>query len=632
MRWCRTAASVVLFLLLASSAHAAWLRLDSPNFVVIGDASERQLRDIAVKFEAFREILGRVRGNEVAIAAVPTVIIVFRSASAFEPYRPRYQGKAIEAAGLFVGGQDINHIAFVNDGTDQAPRVMYHEYAHLVISNAAGRIPVWLNEGLAEVYSTFELTRDGRQALIGRPIGEHLGLLSRERLLKLPELLQVEHSSPLYNEGERRSVFYAQAWALVHMINFGDPPRVNQLGAYVQRLSEGAQPTEAWKEAFGADRIERELERYVSRASYKAIQHRFSDKLSRFEANARPIAPEEKRAYLAHFLLAQGRREEAANQLALADSGEQNALVRAVRAHGDVAAGDYAAAVQRVTEAGPVDDWLVAYYAGVAISECVQREPSQRGEPIQAANRFFDTAERHRVFPNAVIRRASMTVAANTPPADATILAVQGARNAAPGREDYAFVHAQLLAAKSDFRGARNVLGPLLSLSHEPRVREAARSLMGSIVTVERQRADADARRASNPAEASAAMSTSDGPSPSSSPGRPGAPLPPTSQTLAVFREVKEGEEQVDGTLQGIECRPGGAAVFVVRVSDKIVRLAARRMDQVDFITYRDDLSGSVSCGALKEPMRVYVTSRRASTAGESPAVVAVEFLPKDMQ
>lgn len=618
MGCCGRAASVLCLVLLASPAHAAWHRLDSPNFVVVGDASERQLRDVAVRFEAFREVLGRLRGNDVAIAAVPTVILVFRSDKAFDPYKPQYQGKAIKVDGLFVSGQDVNHIAFVNDGADQAPRIMYHEYAHLVIANASGRIPVWLNEGLAEVYSTFELTRDGRQALIGRPIGEHLALLSRERLLKLPELLQVDHSSPLYNEGERRSVFYAQAWALVHMINFGEASRLDQLRAYVQRLSEGAPPEDAWKQAFGADRIDRELERYVTRASYRAVQHRFSDKLSQFEAKARPLAPEEMHAFLAHFLLAQGRRDEAAKQLAaIPEAAERNALVRAVRAHGDAAGGDHGAALQRLSQLENADDWLASYYAAVAMSECVLRAPDRRAEPLAAARRFFEAAERQRVFPNAVIRRAALELSAGGPPADATILAVQGARNAAPGREDYAFVHAQLLARKSEFAAARSVAGPLLA-STDARIRENGRSLMKWIVELEKHQASRAAAEAQQSAQPPASGDT---------------PPTETGQRLEpVFRKMQANEERVDGVLQRIECSRRGAITFVLQSADKTVRLSAPRLKDVEFITYRDDLTGDVSCGPLKEPMRVYVTSRAATAPNGSPVVVAIEFLPKDMQ
>jgi hypothetical protein len=41
-------------------AGAEWRRVDSPNFVVVGEVGARELRDMAVKFEGFRETLSRV--------------------------------------------------------------------------------------------------------------------------------------------------------------------------------------------------------------------------------------------------------------------------------------------------------------------------------------------------------------------------------------------------------------------------------------------------------------------------------------------------------------------------------------------------------------------------------------------
>ena len=47
-------------------------------------------------------------------------------------------------------------------------QVVFHEYAHLVVSNVMRNVPVWLNEGLAEYYSTYEMRDGGREAVIGR--------------------------------------------------------------------------------------------------------------------------------------------------------------------------------------------------------------------------------------------------------------------------------------------------------------------------------------------------------------------------------------------------------------------------------------------------------------------------------
>src|SRR6185503_15236266 len=110
-------AALVVFLLSASLLvtaaapfQAQWRRLDSPNFIVIGEVGAGELRDIAVKFEGFRETLGRVLNERVTSTAVPTVVIVFRGDGTFSPFKPLYQGKRMDVAGLFVPRRDINYI------------------------------------------------------------------------------------------------------------------------------------------------------------------------------------------------------------------------------------------------------------------------------------------------------------------------------------------------------------------------------------------------------------------------------------------------------------------------------------------------------------------------------------------
>ena len=121
-------------------------------------SSARNLRDIAVKFEGFRETLSRVLTERATATPVPTVVIVFPSDRAFTPFKPLYQGKPMTSiAGVFFGRQDVNYIAVVPDGGPDGFRVVFHEYAHLVVSNVIRNVPTWLSEGLAEFYSTYEL-------------------------------------------------------------------------------------------------------------------------------------------------------------------------------------------------------------------------------------------------------------------------------------------------------------------------------------------------------------------------------------------------------------------------------------------------------------------------------------------
>jgi hypothetical protein len=52
-------------------------------------------------------------------------------------------------------------------------------------------------------------------------------------------------------------------------------------------------------------------------------------------------------------------------------------------------------------------------------------------------------------------------------------------------------------------------------------------------------------------------------------------------------------------------------------------------MADIEFLTYRDDVTGGVSCGP-REPLHVYVSWREGSSSGREKVVVAVEFLPRD--
>ena len=93
------------------------------------------------------------------------------------------------------------------------------------------------------------------------------------------------------------------------------------------------------------------------------------------------------------------------------------------------------------------------------------------------------------------------------------------------------------------------------------------------------------------------------------------------------WRVVGPGEERVEGVLERIEC-DAKAVAFYVKTPQGEARFTATALDQVEFITYRDDLTGAVGCGALKQALPVYVT-RSFSADRKSSRVVAVEFLPK---
>jgi tetratricopeptide (TPR) repeat protein len=100
-----------------------------------------------------------------------------------------------------------------------------------------------------------------------------------------------------------------------------------------------------------------------------------------------------------------------------------------------------------------------------------------------------------------------------------------------------------------------------------------------------------------------------------------------------VLRRLGVGERRVLGHFRAIECA-GGSALLLVDGDAGTLRLRARAIDDVDFISYRADGLSSLNCGALPAPRRVMVTYRPGAdgsgptaTAGDA---IAIELLPDD--
>ncbi len=611
-----TAALLSLFVAAAAPCAAEWRRIDSPNFVVIGDVSAGTLRDVAVKFEGFRETLSRVLTARATATPVPTIVIVFPSDKAFTPFKPTYNGKPVPISGMFQQGRDANYIAVVPGGGAEGFRVVFHEYAHLVVSNVIRNAPVWLSEGLAEFYSTYEIGAGGREALIGRPVVHHLEELASGTLLKLDDLLAADRSSSLYNERTRQSVFYAQSWALTHRILLGEPRRTTELAAYVQGLSDGQAPMEAWRQAFGAANMDRELRDYIQNRTFRGVQYKFPDRLAKFEPTASAVPAADADAFLAGFLIEQRRHDEAAARLAQAARLEpDNTRVKLTLGLLDVSRGQHENGLKQLMAIGDPTDWLSAYLAAVGIAATIVESPgSAESEHFDAVHRLVDAAgKNHPAMPNALARLAMIELRSAEGATSQTRTTIERARMMAPGREDYAFVHAQILAHLSDFGSARNVAGPLMSPGYPSEVRDAARDLMKDIVRME---SAAESRNAAAAAKDAAQQQSETPPDPNRDP-------------IPVFRGVKPGEQRAEGTLERIECLARGAAIFHLQTADGAWTATAPRMNDVDFITYREGFGGTVACGSLKPPLPVYLTWRTAPDKPDVKVTIAVEFLPK---
>src|SRR5262245_15810728 len=70
-------------------AKDKWINFRSKNFFLVGNASEKEVRKVALKLEQFRAVLTQAFPNIRFNSAVPTTVIVFRDHRSYTPFKPR---------------------------------------------------------------------------------------------------------------------------------------------------------------------------------------------------------------------------------------------------------------------------------------------------------------------------------------------------------------------------------------------------------------------------------------------------------------------------------------------------------------------------------------------------------------
>jgi tetratricopeptide (TPR) repeat protein len=635
------------------TADAKWTQLRTRNFLFIGDASEGDIRRHAEKLEQFREIFGRVLPATARPSPVPTVVIVFATDRSFEPYKPHFDGRAIEVNGYFQPGDDVNYIAVVaQDGA--ALRTIFHEYTHFLINNAAQAVPAWLNEGLAEVYSTFEGRSDGRGATIGLAPTEHVELLRNSKPMPLRELLAVTHASPVYNEGNRRGVFYAESWALVHYLMYGSPARGNQLGQYFAALRNGVPADQAFVSVFGDSRIlEQELASYlgVTRQVFPAVGFKFSEPVGIMPATRGvPLDEADALGYLGDLLARLDRAADA--RRLLEDVLKQHPTsVRTEVSLGllDLRENELAAAVPRLRDA-----------AARAQTDAAAQAAYGRALVIQMQDLLND---REALRPLLPLARSTLTRAADADPDAVAPIALLGyvelidgsdperaatlldrAARLAPVREHYQLLAGEAWLRQREFTHATDYFGPLMAHGSTAEIRAAARDGLAAAAELRSPR-PSPARDGSPATAAAGSIASLDTPTTGALPTRPTLAILEADGRLTEIRPEKPGQEilslrqtlpgetRVFGMFSAAECA-ADAVVLRIDANGHSLRLVARRFDDIDFVTYASSTPGSIPCGVFAAPSRVLATfrPRPASAGGFDGDAVAIELLPEGYQ
>jgi tetratricopeptide (TPR) repeat protein len=456
------------------------------------------------------------------------------------------------------------------------------------------------------------VTGAGKNGRLGAAIANHARLLRERQLIPLETLLAVDQTSPFYVETDKKSLFYAESWALTHYL-LRPGGRRPQFRQFINALAQGKPADLSFKQAFqtGYAAIERELRNYIDQGLYPTEDVTFAQQLGlKAEMKTAALSEAEVQAYLGDMLWRIHRSvdgEAFLNRALSLDPG----LALAHQSLGTLRLRQnrYAEArrhFRRAIEAGS-QDYLAHYYYALAIhreqvdeSQYVSDLPEESVKEMRAALRLArqlnpDFADTYKLlaFIN-MIRGEDL---------DEAIELINRAISLAPHREDIVYMLAQIQMRRKDYTAARRTALSLAEGAAKSDVRERATSMLENIAEIEVRLAQTKAE-----GEARAAQSS--------------APLP----------GKRFQGDQVRGLLTRIDCDDAGV-MLTVKTESRSFKFRTTQSGQLILVRYTPDVPTSIICGPIIPAKPVIVTyhgaaqPRAADVDGEP---IGVEFVKPD--
>lgn len=296
-----------------------WVSVRSEHFTVLTPARPEVARTWALELERFRVMLQEVV-NVPESRVRPVTVVLFPSDRAMRPFKPLEKGKPQDVAGLFVNFCDSHAIELsLEADAAEIRRVIFHEAVHWYSSAGDLPLPLWLEEGVAEVYSTFAVAPDGTCSF-GNVIQAHLRLLAGDSRWSMQQLATTGHGSLEYNEGDRASRFYAESWLAVHYLLFGrDTPGRASVTRYLEAQARAVSLEAAFQQAFGVgyDGFKGRLDAYLNGGHYLIYHYRMEAGVIEKRLVSRPATPAEVELALGTLLVGAQRQDEAGTEARL---------------------------------------------------------------------------------------------------------------------------------------------------------------------------------------------------------------------------------------------------------------------------------------------------------------------------
>ena len=307
----------------AAAWTGGWGVWTGGGLTIYTNAGEGEARRVAAGLAEMSEAMGAVWGPLPEMAP-PARVYVFKDMAGL-----RAMGARGFSKGFFQSGPDYDVIAVLG-GEGDTVRSARHEYVHRVLHRTARRVPSWMEEGLAEMYST--LGRDGERWVVGLPVAAHVEMLRRLGWVGLEELARMPEDPRTWDRAEGVIRYYGQSWAVVHYLAVGSE-RAERFAGLLRRVQAGEEVEAALQAEYGMGGEAAVAEARVRVESGRMVVRRMAGAAgrgSKVEGQWRLLDEEEAGVVLAELAVATGQRgsdEEYLRTLRRAAKGSARAKV-----------------------------------------------------------------------------------------------------------------------------------------------------------------------------------------------------------------------------------------------------------------------------------------------------------------
>jgi tetratricopeptide (TPR) repeat protein len=235
----RTAKSPIRF----PDERKPWVRVRSAHYDVLSSAPAADTRAIVEDLETLASVLTKT-STRFKAAPVPATVLVFADRKESLPYFQLLLGQEKPVAtGLYVrhpaGGTMFVDASGRRQGLE---KTAMHELVHDLLQQGEHLAPLWIEEGLAEYFSTADI-RNGK-IIAGAPIRSHANYVRGGMAMSLEIMFAVERESDVSMTPQ----FYAQSWAAVNWLMRTDRDR---FFPFLEALESGTPPADALRTHYG---------------------------------------------------------------------------------------------------------------------------------------------------------------------------------------------------------------------------------------------------------------------------------------------------------------------------------------------------------------------------------------------